>query len=335
MICEFGSEFWDVPVLDNTKSIFPDNTVWYLSGRCALRAIIKDIKQRIDFKRVALPSWCCDSMITPFLDEGVQAEFYSVYFKNGELKRDFSNITCCDAILLMDYFGFKRDFNINFNGIVINDVTHSIFCGEFEEADYTFGSLRKWAGFYTGGFAFSNKYSLCNRVAVTDSEFIEMRKKAMDEKKTYIFGNCDSKEYLSKFAVAENILEAYSCGKADNEDILKANSLDIEFIRKKRRENASIILREFSSLSIFSEIKEGDCPLFVPLLVPSGKRDELRKYLIEKKIYCPIHWPVSEFHSLNSNTKSVYEQEISIICDQRYSVLDMEYICNCIKNFLR
>lgn len=331
---EIGSEFWSVPVSENTKSIFPNNTVWYLSGRCALRAIIKEIKRQIDFKKVALPSWCCDSMITPFLEERIEVKFYSVYFENG-LKKDFSSITDCDAILLMDYFGFKRDFDLVFDGIVINDVTHSVFCGEYIKADYTFGSLRKWAGFYTGGFAFSNNGLLEKSDAKTDCEFIELRKLAMDEKNSYISGSSDSKEYLSKFAQAEDILENYSCGNADNIDILRANSLDVDFIRKRRRENAKVIMNEFSDLTVFSELRQDDCPLFVPLLIPDSRRDELRKYLIENKIYCPVHWPVSEFHKLNSKTKTVYEQEFSIICDQRYSISDMEHICSCINNFLR
>lgn len=332
---EIGSEFWNVPVSENVKSIFPDNTVWYLSGRCALRAIIKDIKRRIDFKKVALPSWCCDSMIIPFLEEEVEVKFYSVHFEDGLLKKDFTDISDCNAILLMDYFGFKRVFHCDFGGIIINDVTHSVFCSEFADADYTFGSLRKWAGFYTGGFAFSNKFSLQTQNAITDSEFVAMRKLAMSEKQSYIIGNSCSKDYLSKFSCAEDILEKYSCGVADADDILRAERLDTDFIIKKRRENASVIMKEFVELTAFSELGKNDCPLFVPLFIPNGKRDELRKYLIKKKIYCPVHWPVSEFHKLNEKTKTVYEQEISIICDQRYSISDMEHICNCINNFLR
>ncbi len=331
---EIGSEFWDVPVCENKKSVFLDNTVWYLSGRCALRAIIKDIKRKISFKSVALPSWCCDSMITPFLEEKVEVKFYSVFIEEGTLKKDFCDISDCDAILLMDYFGFKRSFDCEFDGIVINDITHSVFCGELGSADYTFGSLRKWAGFYTGGFAISKDGLLETMNGKTDYEFVELRKLAMCEKNSYIRGNSDSKDYLLKFSKAEDILEKYSCGTADNYDISRANCLDINLIRRKRLENAEVIINKFPDLTIFSELLQYDCPLFVPLLIPNGRRDELRKYLIENKIYCPVHWPVSEYHKLTDQTKNVYEQEISIICDQRYSVADMEYICSHINKFL-
>ena len=135
---EIGSEFWEVPTCQNENLIFPQNTAWYISGRSALKAIIKDIKLSNVLNCVALPSWCCDSMIEPFVQEGVQIKFYPVYFDQGYLKIDFSYIENCDAILKMDYFGFKRKHDLEFGGIVIEDVTHSVFNGDFPSADYTF-----------------------------------------------------------------------------------------------------------------------------------------------------------------------------------------------------
>lgn len=334
MINEIGSEFCDVPTIEGTESIFPGNTVWYLSGRCALRAIIKDIKKSINFKKVALPSWCCDSMIIPFLDEKVDVSFYSVYFQGGTIQRDFSNIYGCDAVLLTDYFGFKRSCEFDFNGIVINDVTHSVFCGDFENSNYIFGSLRKWAGFYTGGFAISANGMLQIHNVITDSKFIAMRKNAMEEKRDYLNGKLKEKIYLEKFSQAEELLEEYSCGSADYNDILRAKNLDIKYIKEKRRDNASVIMDALSKFTIFEKLEEKDCPLFVPLLIPNGKRDELRNYLIENNIYCPIHWPLSKYHKLHESNVTIYEQEISIICDQRYSMVDMEYICAKITDFL-
>ena len=332
---EIGSEFWDVPVCDTGNTLFPSNTIWYLSGRSALTAIIKDIKKRTQFHSVAMPSWCCDSMILPFLSQNIDVEFYSVFSENRQLKYDFSKIYNCDAILIMDYFGYKRDFNLDFDAIIINDVTHSVFCGGFTKADYTFGSLRKWAGFYTGGFAYTkDNRTLESDESSSDLQYISVRKLAMDKKRQFIDGNTDSKQYLSDFSFAESLLDEYPCGRADKFDVLRANKLDIDFIRQKRRGNASVILKHLSEFAVFPELKENDCPLFVPLLFQNKKREELRKYLVENKIYCPVHWPVSKVHKLNPTTKELYEQEISIVCDQRYNISDMEYICDKINKFL-
>ena len=78
-------------------------------------------------------------------------------------------------------------------------------------------------------------------------------------------------------------------------------------------------------------MKENDCPLFVPILVEN--RNELRKYLISKNIYCPVHWPISSLHKLSDEERYIYDHEISLVCDQRYNLEDMDYICECIKEF--
>ncbi len=331
---EIGSEFWEVPTCKNENLIFPDNTVWYLSGRSALRAIIKDIKLSNALKCVALPSWCCDSMIEPFIKEGVQVEFYPVYFEEGHLKIDFSHIENCDAILKMDYFGFKRKHDLEFDGIVIEDVTHSVFNGDFPSADYTFGSLRKWAGFYTGGFAFKNNGYLECDLKKPNNEYIELRKNAMQNKREYIEGRIEQKDFLNQFIKAEEMLDSVGIEGASETDIINAKFADVSLIKTKRRKNAEILLGELSELSLFKALEEDDCPLFVPILVPNGKRDKLRKHLIEKQIYCPTHWPLTEFHKIDDKSKEIYQDEISIVCDQRYNTEDMKRICFEIKSFL-
>ena len=86
-------------------------------------------------------------------------------------------------------------------------------------------------------------------------------------------------------------------------------------------------------MAVFKELKENDCPLFVPLLIDEDKRDALKNHLIKKQIYCPVHWPVTEFHKLNDKTEEIYKKEISIVCDQRYTVNDMKRIASEIKYF--
>ena len=235
---EIGSEFWEIPLAKQENGVFPKGTDWFISGRGALTAIIKDIKQRITFKKAALPSWCCDSVIMPFLNEGISVEFYPVFFQDGTIKRELDGVYDCDVLLTMDYFGFIRNEKPDFNGIIINDVTHSIFSGWPQHGDYIFGSLRKWAGFYTGGFAFCENRKIAVEENALDTEYIELRRLAMAKKKEYIYGNTDSKEYLDVFGEAEEFLDKYSCGKAHSEDIFAARHLDFQDIITRRRENA-------------------------------------------------------------------------------------------------
>ncbi len=332
---EIGSEFWDVPVCERDCDIFPNKTQWYLSGRSALIAIINDIKKRCSFNSVALPSWCCDSMILPFLNENISVKFYTVLFEDNCVKCDFSNVKNCDVMLIMDYFGYIREIEHNFKGLIINDITHSVFSKKIHKSDYTFGSLRKWAGFFTGGFAYKSDGSKLEEYQTAkNEEYISVRRLAMSKKLDFINGKTDSKDFLSDFSFAEDILDRYPCSKADDFDVIRAEKLDASFIKEKRRGNALVILKYFKDLAVFSEIKADDCPLFVPLIIKNGKRDALRRHLIDKKIYCPVHWPLTTLHNLNAEQLEIYNNEISIVCDQRYTTDDMERICREIKSFL-
>ena len=75
--------------------------------------------------------------------------------------------------------------------------------------------------------------------------------------------------------------------------------------------------------------------MFIPILVPGHKRDELRRSLIADNIFCPIHWPVSQYHVLDEKTRAIYENELSLVCDQRYNEDDMNRIADAIRLFLK
>ena len=328
---EIGSEFWDIPVSEQGNNIFPERTRWFISGTAALESIIIDILNNNRIKTVALPSWCCNCMITPFLKYGIDVEFYPVYMKDGTLTCDYETVSA-DCWVLISYFGYTSQLNKGRpSGTIIRDLTHSIFSNESFEADYYFGSLRKWAGFFTGGFAWSDAWSSEPSFSVCDTSYIELRRTAMNLKKQYIHGVIETKEYLNLFERGEAFLDHCEPMLAYDLDVEKAVHLDWEFIKEKRRKNASILLDSLGSWAIFPEMKDEDCPLFVPLLLDTEKRDALRNYLRGKSIYCPIHWSIEPEHQLTDLTADLYKREISIVCDQRYDEEDMFMILNAIK----
>lgn len=327
---EIGSEFWNVPLDEKGNSIFPESTLWFLSGRVALNYILTDIRKKYSLKQAWLPSWCCDSMIKPFLDNGFNVKFYSVYYDGKKLVQEIPQDA--EVILVLDYFGFcgKNDYS-DFPGIVIRDLTHSIFCKNYNDANYYFGSLRKWCGIWTGGFAWGEEFDYCNiEIQKPNKKYIELRKNSMEEKKKYIEGETENKVFLEGFSQAEKILDEISDVEyASDRDIRIANNIDDDLIKNTRRKNAEVLLNELGELAIFDSIKENDCPLFVPICVEN--RNIVRKKLIDNSVYCPVHWPISDLHKLNDRTKLIYQNEISIICDQRYTTEDMKRIVEIVK----
>lgn len=336
---EIGSEFWEIPLKKSGEDrMIPENASWFLSGRTALSFIIEDILLHRVFHTVALPSLCCHTMIEPFVQRGVEVQFYPVYPDDkGQLVQDLSQVRDCDGLLILDYFGYIRSVERDtFDGVIIRDVTHSLFCGVSEDADYVFGSLRKWAGFWTGGFAWKKDGTFFDiSSGKTNADYVSLRQQAMEKKQQYIQGERNDKRYLELFAQAEELLDAnQTIYAAAQKDIDAAQRIDVEYLRCRRRENAAVLLKNLGEFALFPELCEKDCPLTVPILVPDGKRDALRKYLIDREIYCPIHWPISELHQLDEQTKKFYQNELSLVCDQRYSVVDMERLSAVVWEFL-
>ena len=326
---EIGSEFWDIPSSSSSNNLFVENTQWYVSGRAALCSVLKELKPN----KVALPSYCCDSMIIPLLESNIEYSFYPVTVNEDGLSQKL-DIADCDAVVVMDYFGFHRNLEIPSGVTAIRDLTQSLFCKRYDDADYYFGSLRKWAGFYTGGYAWNKDGTLPSPTTASDS-YIELRKKAMREKADYISGNSESKGYLDTFSKTEEMLDSCLDSKSCDDDISAAKHLDIEFIRRKRRENAGILISELKDYCLFKELKDDDVPLFVPIVFVKEKRDALRRYLISKEIYCPIHWPITDMHQVDGEKRKIYDSELSLVCDQRYVTDDMMRIVEEVKGFLK
>ncbi len=333
---EIGSEFWDIPICNRENNLFPTNTEWFRSGRDAIGFVIDDIQCQQVFQSVAIPSWCCESMITPFISRGITVRFYSVTLsENGGIIQNISEASGCDGVLLMNYFGFNDETNYSdFNGIKIYDITHSLFSEKSYCSGYVLGSLRKWAGFLTGGFAYKCRGDFINTPLPEDKYYSELRKLAMHEKHSYIFGEKSEKTYLHHFAEANEILKPIGISGSLC-DIKSAKNLDVEYLKTRRRQNAKFLMGKLSNFTLFHDLGENDCPLFVPILVPDGKRDELKKHLSAHSIYCPSHWSVSSHHNLNALTKRFYDDELSIVCDQRYDIEDMEKIADEILSYLK
>ena len=327
-IREIGSEFWDFPQTDKDNKVFPESTQWFLSGRSALQAIIKELKE---CHTIAMPSWCCDSMVKPFVDAGLEVRFYPVLYTQDQGVVQVID-TNCDVLFLMDYFGYTSRYKVS-HPCIIRDVTHSIFSHSYDDAQFQFGSLRKWCGIWTGGYVWTkdgHKFITKNE---DDRGYIILRQIAMEKKSIYMGRAAKDKSYLEVYAHAEELLETCGISKAAERDIYFAKKLDVDFIKSRHRENAKVLMEAFQDWLLYPDLSDSDCPMFVPVTVPNGKRDALRKYLIKHQIYCPIHWPVSSYHNLDKDAESLYKNELSLVCDQRYTEEDMYRMVETIKRF--
>jgi len=345
---EIGSEFWTVPPEGGPglRQLMPAgfDTVLTLSGRTALEMIIEDWLCGRKGGKVYLPSYCCHTMIEPFVRHGLRVQFYHVWADRGAIRCGYED-NDCDLVFLLDYFGFLRPETEAFacaerakGKTVIYDATQSMFCEgvPYRSADYVFGSFRKWTGVNAG---FAAKASPWNRMAALAQceRYTSLRNAAFDLKAGCMRAAAKER-FLAWFRTAEEWLEGdYSHYAPDERSLAALDAVDPGRLRRRRRENAERLIRGLAAfsdrLSAVPALGPGECPLFVPIFVRE-KRDDLRQHLIRSRVYLPVHWPLSGAHdAIGEAARGIYQTEMSCVCDQRYGPEDMDTILEDIGSF--
>lgn len=338
---EIGSEFSCDETYQRLSFKFPvdfNDELLTFCGRTSIEIILENNPK---IKKAMLPSYCCDSMIEPFRNQNIEVVFYNVNYNRG-LQIDLKLEPDIDAIFWCNYFGYRHDMPdlscfINNGGIVIEDITHSLFSLQQynKQSQFLVASLRKWGPLLSGGFCASRDYSFNDvKLEFPNETFVNKKAKAMLLKEQYLDdGNEIKKEkYLSLFNESNQWLSTnYSHLKIDMKSRRIIQGNDYERMVKIRKRNAKLLhdgLKNHPDISFLFEMAQMDCPIFVPIIVKNNKRDFFRKKLIDNKVYCPIHWPKPNATCISN----LYDNELSLICDQRYSAADMYRIINILKS---
>lgn len=315
----------------NEKSI----ELQYSSGRSVLYSILMHIKGI--HKKILLPAYLCDSITRTVIDAGWEHDFYQIdEFLHPCVDNNFcSKIEKFDAILLINYFGLvdlKKDIakirKEKVDIFIIEDDVQAFYTVNESLADCSFTSLRKWfpcpdgAMLHTGG---SIQIEPCIKMENEWSQY-KLAGNLLKEQADYL----DDSIMLSLLNQGEDILEngyLSSCSKASKQ--ILAN-LNLEQIAHQRKRNAKRLHCELKKLGIRHLYSDNGVPLFIPIFVEN--RDELRSVFFAEQIFTPKHWP-----HINDNLCGdswLYDQELSLICDQRYGMGDMEKQIKVLKDFI-
>ena len=335
---EIGSEFW----LEREPVATPQREGCYvLSGRTAIGLILQDIAKIRTVRSVNMPAWGCDSMIAPFLAHGTQIRFYDLgHTENTEkiiLNTDCTDDT--DVFYITNYFGYENTLPIETvkkikaqGTIILYDRTHSFMMENdpyLELADYSFASIRKWMGVIGGAVVNDVKdYQL------KPCPYLDCKEKAMRMKKAFIEGDTsiDKQAFLSLYGeFGHHLAENYQNYEMDDLSYALYKTEDFAAMRHKRRENAKYLHEHLKGVRFIGELTGNAVPLFVPVFFDTTEqRNAVRKKLIEAQIYCPIHWPKPAMIPTDYEVNKIYDTELSLICDQRYTIEDMARIVDVI-----
>jgi lipopolysaccharide/colanic/teichoic acid biosynthesis glycosyltransferase len=349
---EIGSYFW----LDGTEKAKAKQSVNWLpetedscftfSGRSAIDLAIRDILKERSIRRVLVPSYCCVSMLQAFVDRGIRIEFYEVSFEDNAFTYGFTEADWHTVVLIMGYFGLsvKAEREVirklhEQGAVVIEDITHSLLRADpaSEYSNYLVASLRKWVAVPSGGWLGKQNGRLSEKPELDSNHAVEEIISAMREKYDYLMGKVDSKEHflLAQAKFENDLIHVDRLLKIDGTSLGILQSLDIQSIRKTRRNNLKTLLQGLQDLNgkvltLPSIDPESDVPLFLPVFLETEKRDSLRRELIERGIYCPVHWP-----EVMGAESGIRKNELSLILDQRYGEDDMNAIISAIHEWAR
>ncbi len=331
---EIGSEYW---LERDTKALSCDKDgIYVLSGRTAIDLIIQDILKTRKIRNVYMPAWCCDSMLAPFAHRDIHVDFYDlelVHTESTDIICHTDGTDYTDIFYVTNYFGYENTVPVETvkkfkeqGSIILYDRTHSFLMEDDPNlalADYSFASIRKWMGVIGGAVVNGiGKYEL------KPCSYLDCKEKAMRMKKAFIEGdtNIDKQAFLNLFGeFGHHLAEDYQNYEMDDLSYALFKTEDLSDMRRKRRENAQYLHENLKGVKFIGELTENTVPLFVPVFFGTAEqRNAVRKELIEAQIYCPIHWPKPTLIPADFEANKMYDTELSVICDQRYDLTDME-----------
>ncbi len=332
---EIGSEFW----LEREPSATSNRDgCFVLSGRTAIDLIVHGIAKKRPVHKVYMPAWCCDSMIAPFSHRNIHVDFYDVRF-DGQLKCHTEITESTEILYVTNYFGYENTLDIDVvrqfktqGTIILYDRTHSFLMDDdpyLELTDYSFASIRKWMGVIGGAVVDGVKdYQL------KPYPYLNCKEKAMRVKRAFIDGDTsiDKQAFLNQYGeFGHHLAEDYQNYEMDDLSYALYKTEDIAAMRHKRRENAKYLHEHLKSVQLLGELTDNAVPLFVPIFFDSSEqRNAVRRKLIEAEIYCPIHWPKPAQIPADYKANRIYDTELSLICDQRYTTEDMQRVVDVI-----
>ncbi|MDU3335661.1 hypothetical protein [Paraclostridium bifermentans] len=315
---EIGGYFQLEKLIDNE---YYKNMERLNSGRNSLIYILKSKK----IKKVYLPYYLCDSVSNKVIQEGYDVDYYNV---DKEFNPIFNkNLGEDEYLYIVNFYGQINnekllEYNQKYKRIIV-DNTHAFYQNPILDID-TIYSCRKFFGVPDGAYLYTNT-KLNESLTIDDSK----------DRIKHLVGRLGgtASTFYKDFQKSDEEFETESLKKMSifTQNILGA--IDYNKVKESRNMNYNVLyesLKEINKLNL--NLVDG--AFSYPLLVENG--EEIRKKLIENKIYISMLWPNVPKSVSEDSIEYIYSKNIiPIPCDQRYNSDDMNYIIDIVKGFIK
>ncbi len=355
---EVGSEFdWSNDFISRVGEAahLPSDYELFSTGCASLFGLEKILNQKRDKKlRLHLPCFFCMEAASK-----LAKAFDICWYRDLPTQKypDFDTLNASpgDLVLAVNLFGIKSAqvwqdwFQKNRDVIVVEDHSHDPFStwALQSKADYAMASLRKTLPIPDGAIIWSGKNLSLPKAFKSESDGAYKRLSAMLLKRAYLNGGNVSKNTYRQLEIeSQDSLDDVENDRISAFSANVLNSLDVKQFRERREANIKHFLKLSSNFSLseqdqnwqplFSSWDSGSVP-FNSIIICRNReiRDSLRKYLIAKSIFPPIHWPQSH-NGMTSNdwvAIDLSNRILTIPTDQRYSPDDVTRVVTIIKQF--
>ena len=312
---EIGSIF---PLSDEVLKKAESEFIPYTKDRfyySLCREALYDIAKSLDNtnKKVLIPAYTCQTVITPFEEAGWRCEYFPI---KKDLRIDTQYIKDAiekfqpSLIVVHPYFGMDLcDEEVNLlsaikeKGIeVILDLTQCLFSTkQYNFASFIVASYRKWMPIPDGGYLMNlTESAQITQPESENDEFTEKEISAMYLRGKY-FGNGDQRTKdisirLSKSAdhYAESHITPHKMSQVAYNLL---NGEDKEQNQTKRFANFSYLSENIIEHKRVSKVCKNlnevtTAPLYFTIYAQN--RQELQRLLAQDSIYAPVIWPVED-----------------------------------------
>lgn len=252
------------------------------TGRSCLCAIL-------DYQRPTrcfVPHYTCNATLDPFLQRGIQLEFYG-------LDKEFAptglpELEEGDCFLFTNYWGMQRELaqalSERYGSCLIVDDTHDFHAQALYPKSWSFTSARKYFGVPDGAFLYLP-------VGVEERDVLPEATPAFEGISTLHSASRSLGKQAEGFAAYQEYEKSLPCEllRISSYSTAVLASLDIAAAFQTRRENFDLLAR---SLGPHNTVQLTDSPELTPFaypFLPSAPVDKTQYY--KEQIFVPSYWP--------------------------------------------
>lgn len=306
------------------NSVYHGDALKLTTGRACLNYVLQKIKP----SKVYVPFYCCDALFEPMVLNNIDYEFYEI---NSQLEiKKLPKVEKNEIIICCDFFGVKTNYIKSLIPIyekqLVIDNSHSFFLKQYSPNNISFTTARKYFGVPDGAFLYMHDNEFCDVSNIKRNENVSIKHNL-----NRLLGH--QEKAFSEFVAYEKTLGS----EIEKISILSEkilSTMNYSEVRKARNENFSFLFNELNELNnLIIDKNEADCFCYPLLLDKPIEKEKLYK----EKLFIPNLWldTLSRLQKKDYNFECKLSVELlPLPIDHRYSIKDMQRMCNIIKKLI-